>query len=31
VAARRIVDGRNCLDPEAWREAGWEYRGLGRP
>ncbi|MBF4462873.1 MULTISPECIES: UDP-glucose dehydrogenase family protein [unclassified Rathayibacter] len=25
-----IVDGRNCLDPAAWREAGWDYRGLGR-
>jgi UDPglucose 6-dehydrogenase len=31
VAARRIVDGRNCLDPQTWRAAGWEYRGLGRP
>jgi UDPglucose 6-dehydrogenase len=30
VAHRRIVDGRNCLDPEAWRAAGWSYRGLGR-
>jgi len=26
-----VVDGRNCLDREAWREAGWIYRGLGRP
>jgi UDPglucose 6-dehydrogenase len=26
-----VVDGRNCLDAAAWREAGWEYRGLGRP
>jgi UDPglucose 6-dehydrogenase len=31
VAASRIVDGRNCLDPEAWRGAGWEFRALGRP
>ena len=31
VAQRNIVDGRNCLDVEAWREAGWTYRGLGRP
>ena len=31
VTARRIVDGRNCLDPDRWRAAGWEYRGLGRP
>ncbi|WP_141015541.1 UDP-glucose dehydrogenase family protein [Nocardioides sambongensis] len=26
----RILDGRNCLDPQAWREAGWTYRALGR-
>ncbi len=26
-----VVDGRNCLDAEAWRSAGWTYRGLGRP
>jgi UDPglucose 6-dehydrogenase len=31
VAGRRIIDGRNVLDPVAWRAAGWEYRGLGRP
>ncbi len=31
VAVRAIVDGRNCLDPLAWREAGWTYRALGRP
>jgi UDPglucose 6-dehydrogenase len=31
VAARRVVDGRNCLDPRRWREAGWTYRALGRP
>ncbi len=31
VAARRIVDGRNALDPERWRGAGWTYRALGRP
>ena len=30
VADRRIVDGRNCLDPARWRAAGWTYRGLGR-
>ncbi len=28
---RIIVDGRNCLDPAAWRAAGWEYYGMGRP
>jgi UDPglucose 6-dehydrogenase len=31
VAARRIVDGRNALDPVTWRAAGWVYRALGRP
>ncbi|MBX6357582.1 MAG: UDP-glucose/GDP-mannose dehydrogenase family protein [Micromonosporaceae bacterium] len=31
VAARRIIDGRNCLDPALWTRAGWEYRGMGRP
>jgi UDPglucose 6-dehydrogenase len=30
VASRRIIDGRNCLDPQRWREAGWTYRALGR-
>jgi UDPglucose 6-dehydrogenase len=31
VAAKKVVDGRNSYDPSAWRAAGWEYRGLGRP
>jgi UDPglucose 6-dehydrogenase len=31
VASPRLVDGRNALDPHAWREAGWTYRALGRP
>jgi UDPglucose 6-dehydrogenase len=31
VAQRRIVDGRNALDPEQWVDAGWHYRALGRP
>ncbi|HWK20736.1 MAG TPA: UDP-glucose/GDP-mannose dehydrogenase family protein [Microbacteriaceae bacterium] len=26
-----IIDGRNVLDPAAWRSAGWTYRGMGRP
>lgn len=26
-----IIDARNCLDPQLWREAGWHYRGFGRP
>lgn len=30
VARRTIVDGRNVLDPAAWRSAGWTYRALGR-
>ncbi|MFE7560698.1 UDP-glucose dehydrogenase family protein [Kitasatospora sp. NPDC057500] len=31
VAERRLLDGRNVLDAEAWRAAGWTYRALGRP
>ncbi|HEX6485154.1 MAG TPA: UDP binding domain-containing protein, partial [Nocardioidaceae bacterium] len=31
VARRSVLDGRNCLDPERWRAAGWTYRALGRP
>ncbi|WP_286930976.1 MULTISPECIES: UDP-glucose dehydrogenase family protein [Aeromicrobium] len=31
VRQRRILDGRNALDPEQWRAAGWTYRALGRP
>ncbi|MBV9293294.1 MAG: UDP-glucose/GDP-mannose dehydrogenase family protein, partial [Frankiales bacterium] len=31
VARRNIVDGRNALDPDRWRDAGWHYRALGRP
>jgi UDPglucose 6-dehydrogenase len=31
AAARRVIDGRNCLDPALWTQAGWEYRGMGRP
>jgi UDPglucose 6-dehydrogenase len=31
TAAPRIIDARNALDPDAWRAAGWTYRGLGRP
>ncbi len=30
VAERVIIDGRNALDPVAWREAGWPYAGVGR-
>ncbi|SDQ87993.1 UDP-glucose dehydrogenase family protein [Thermostaphylospora chromogena] len=31
VATRKIVDGRNALDADVWRTAGWHYRALGRP
>ena len=31
VAARRVIDARNCLDPAQWGRAGWTYRGMGRP
>ncbi len=30
VARRSMLDGRNALDPVAWRAAGWHYRALGR-
>ncbi|WP_139416605.1 UDP-glucose dehydrogenase family protein [Agromyces laixinhei] len=30
MGERRIIDGRNVLDPAAWRAAGWHYRGIGR-
>ncbi len=28
---KRILDGRNALDANKWRAAGWTYRALGRP
>jgi len=31
VAQRNIADGRNALNPDRWRDAGWHYRALGRP
>jgi UDPglucose 6-dehydrogenase len=31
VAHRRMLDGRNVLEPTEWRKAGWTYRALGRP
>lgn len=31
VRQRVLIDGRNCLDPQNWRDAGWKYRGIGRP
>lgn len=30
VKTRRVLDGRNALDREAWESAGWTYRALGR-
>ncbi|MFD5919993.1 UDP-glucose dehydrogenase family protein [Kitasatospora sp. NPDC058201] len=29
VSGRLVIDGRNCLDRQAWHAAGWTYRGLG--
>jgi UDPglucose 6-dehydrogenase len=31
VAVAAMLDGRNALDPHRWRDAGWNYRALGRP
>ncbi len=31
VHQRVIIDGRNVLDPRAWRRSGRAYHGLGRP
>lgn len=25
-----VIDARNCLDVDAWKAAGWRYRGMGR-
>ena len=30
VRRKQVVDGRNRLDLDAWRAAGWTVRGLGR-
>ncbi|QDC15942.1 UDP-glucose dehydrogenase family protein [Rhodococcus ruber] len=30
VRQQRILDGRNCLTPSDWTQAGWEYWGVGR-
>lgn len=30
VGSPNIIDGRNVLDPHAWRAAGWNYFGMGR-
>ena len=31
VSNASIIDGRNVLDADAWRSAGWTYKGMGRP
>ncbi|MFB9284611.1 UDP-glucose dehydrogenase family protein [Pseudoclavibacter helvolus] len=31
VNQKVVIDGRNCLDAVAWRAAGWDYSGMGRP
>jgi UDPglucose 6-dehydrogenase len=30
VRAKVVVDGRNCLDVQRWRQAGWHVHALGR-
>ncbi|MCW2636457.1 MAG: rkpK [Blastococcus sp.] len=30
VGKKRVLDGRNALDRDAWTAAGWTYRALGR-
>ncbi|MCK0090488.1 UDP-glucose/GDP-mannose dehydrogenase family protein [Rhodococcus sp. F64268] len=30
VRRTKIIDGRNCLDARTWRDAGWDYWGMGR-
>jgi UDPglucose 6-dehydrogenase len=30
VRAKVVVDGRNCLDIERWKRAGWRVYALGR-
>jgi UDPglucose 6-dehydrogenase len=30
VKGKIIIDGRNMLDRELWRKAGWKFRALGR-
>jgi hypothetical protein len=31
MARPLVIDGRNLLDPEATRRAGFAYEGIGRP
>ena len=29
-AGKIVMDGRNALDPDRWKNAGWIYQGIGR-
>lgn len=29
-ANKIIIDGRNAIDPDTWKNAGWTYHGMGR-
>jgi len=31
VKTPRIIDGRNALDRDRWKSAGWKFHALGRP
>jgi UDPglucose 6-dehydrogenase len=31
AAQKLVIDGRNCLDANLWKAAGWTVRALGRP
>ncbi|MFW0787865.1 UDP-glucose/GDP-mannose dehydrogenase family protein [Gordonia sp. CPCC 206044] len=31
VRNKVIVDGRRCLDPSTWHDAGWRYHSIGGP
>jgi UDPglucose 6-dehydrogenase len=31
VASKRIIDGRNALDLDLWKSAGWQITYLGKP
>ena len=30
MSGNLVIDGRNCLDAESWKAAGFRYRGMGR-
>lgn len=29
-AGKIVIDGRNAIDPQTWKNAGWTYYGMGR-